>query len=134
MDWQSQRLPDDHMSLEHLCTCRAARVHARRASDHQLSLASLAVFAVDGQDENRERLCPAAQVQEQFVGEFAHELHLLLNWVMLADGGAPAVLASVPHSVMLADGGAPAVLGLSPALPERTYAAPPQSTHLILSL
>ena len=26
---------------------------------------------------------------------------------MLADGGAPAVLALVPHSVMLADGGAP---------------------------
>ena len=27
---------DDHMSLEHLCaTCRAAHVHARRASDHR---------------------------------------------------------------------------------------------------
>jgi hypothetical protein len=35
---------------------------------------------------------------------------------MLADGGAPAVLASAPLSVMLADGGAPAVLALRPAL------------------
>jgi hypothetical protein len=81
---------DDRMSLEHLCaTCRAARVHARRASDHSCepaaaSLASLAVLA------------PASH---SAVG---------------ADGGAPAVLAHAPHSVMLADGGAPAVPAPAP--------------------
>jgi len=32
---------------------------------------------------------------------------------VLADGGAPAVLADAPHSVVLADGGAPAVLALA---------------------
>jgi len=31
---------------------------------------------------------------------------------VLADGGAPAVLAPAPLSVVLADGGAPAVLAL----------------------
>jgi hypothetical protein len=33
---------------------------------------------------------------------------------MLADAGAPAVLAGVPHAVMLADAGAPAVLASAP--------------------
>ena len=35
--------------------------------------------------------------------------------VMLADAGAPAVLAGAPPAVMLADAGAPAVLALAPA-------------------
>jgi hypothetical protein len=35
--------------------------------------------------------------------------------VVLADGGAPAVLADAPLSVVLADGGAPAVLANAPA-------------------
>jgi hypothetical protein len=34
--------------------------------------------------------------------------------VVFADGGSPAVLALAPHSVVLADGGAPAVLALAP--------------------
>ncbi len=34
--------------------------------------------------------------------------------VVLADGGAPAVLASAPLSVVLVDGGAPAVLASVP--------------------
>jgi len=34
--------------------------------------------------------------------------------VVLADGGAPALLASAPLSVVLADGGAPTVLALVP--------------------
>jgi len=34
--------------------------------------------------------------------------------VMLADGGAPAVLAFAPAAVMLADAGAPAVLSVAP--------------------
>ena len=34
---------------------------------------------------------------------------------MLADAGAPAVLAGAPAAVMLADAGAPAVLAIAPA-------------------
>jgi hypothetical protein len=35
--------------------------------------------------------------------------------VVLADGGAPAVPAMAPHSAVLVDGGAPAVLASAPA-------------------
>ena len=49
--------------------------------------------------------------------------------VMLADAGAPAVLAGAPDAVMLADAGTPpaplAVLPPSPAPPHRRSAAPP---------
>ena len=46
--------------------------------------------------------------------------------VVLADGGAPAVLADAPLSVMLADAGAPAVLANAPAA-VRKYRQGPQS-------
>ena len=41
-------------------------------------------------------------------------LHVLLLSVVLADGGAPAVLAYPPLAIVLADGDAPAVLACAP--------------------
>ena len=51
---------------------------------------------------------------------------------MLADAGAPAVLAGVPHAVMLADAGAPAVLASAPLAVMLADAGFPHSLQLLL--
>ena len=137
---------DDRMSLEHLCaTSRAARAHARRASDHR---------------------CQSAAARSAW--RRLQSLHCAPHSAVGADGGAPAVHADAPHvgcarrwrrprspciellcrlcsqmeappqslhlaplSVVLADGGAPAVLALAPdSRLCSQMEAPPQSLHL----
>jgi hypothetical protein len=53
---------------------------------------------------------------------------------MLADAGAPAVLAPAPDTVMLADAGAPAVLALVPLAVMLALPAPPLRSALPLPL
>jgi hypothetical protein len=45
--------------------------------------------------------------------------------VVLADAGAPEVVAPAPDAVMLADAGAPAVLALAPLAVVLAFLAPP---------
>ena len=66
-------------------TCRAARPHARRASDHSCQPAAASSSLVS--------LAFLACAPDSAVG---------------ADGGAPAVHTLAPLSVVLEDGGAPA--------------------------
>ena len=50
---------------------------------------------------------------------------------MLADAGAPAVLAPAPDVVMLADAGAPAVVALAPLAGVLALLAPPLRCALL---
>ena len=135
---------DDHMSLEHLCTtCRAARAHARRASDHSCQPASSALRRLQSLHELLTRRWAQMEAPPQCTHllltrlcsqmEPPQSLHLLLNR-LCSQMEAPPQSLHVLLSRLCSQMEAPPQ-SLHPLLSRlcSQMEAPPQSLHLALS-